>query len=146
MLMAQIHLAMLKAHNAFVDTAREADVPGQAVFTTAARETRWHYQWALLDEFLPALVGRGLVDEVVTDGPQWFRPDDDVFIPLEFADAAFRYGHCQIRQQHQLNQNTDPSGSFLTSLAFVRCRMSDGWIGVCSSMDPARRRPNVPED
>jgi Animal haem peroxidase len=118
MLMAQIHLAMLKAHNAFVDAAREADVPEQAVFTTAAREMRWHYQWALLDEFLPALVGRMLVDEVVTDGPEWFRPGDGVFIPLEFADAAFRYGHCQIRQEYQLNQNTEPVPIFPDLLGF----------------------------
>ena len=118
MLMAQIHLAMLKAHNAFVDDARDRGVPEQAVFATAAREMRWHYQWVLLDEFLPALVGRALVDEIVRDGPRWFRPGDDVFIPLEFADAAYRYGHCQIRQKYQLNQETEPVPIFPDLLGF----------------------------
>jgi len=33
---------------------------------------------------------------------------DCVFIPLEFADAAYRYGHSQIRQQYRLNRHTDP--------------------------------------
>jgi len=117
-LMAQMHLAMLKAHNAFVHDARERGVPERDLFATAARELRWHYQWIVLDEFLPSLVGRPLVDEVLTDGPRWFRPAGDVFIPLEFADAAYRYGHCQIRQQYQLNRETAPVPIFPDLLGF----------------------------
>jgi hypothetical protein len=88
------------------------------VFAVAARELRWHYQWIVLDEFLPSLVGRPLVEEVLTNGPQWFRPDGDVFIPLEFADAAYRYGHCQIRQQYQLNREAAPVPIFPDLLGF----------------------------
>ena len=118
MLMAQLHLTMLKAHNAFADEARRRGVSEPAVFDTAAREMRWHYQRAVLDEFLPSLVGRPLVDEIVGDGPRWFRPEGDVFIPLEFADAAYRYGHCQIRQRYQLNRETDPVPLFPDLLGF----------------------------
>jgi heme peroxidase len=117
-LMTQMHLAMLKAHNAFVEDARGRGVAERDVFATAARELRWHYQWIVLDEFLPSLAGRSLVDEVVTAGPRWFRPDGYVFIPLEFADAAYRYGHCQIRQQYQLNHETDPVPIFPDLLGF----------------------------
>jgi hypothetical protein len=117
-LMAQMHLAMLKAHNAFVEDTRNHGVSERDVFATAARELRWQYQWIVLDEFLPSLVGRPLVDEVLTDGPRWFRPDRDVFIPLEFADAAYRYGHCQIRQQYRLNRETDPVPIFPDLLGF----------------------------
>ena len=117
-LMAQMHLAMLKAHNASVEDARRRGVPERDVFAVAARELRWHYQWIVLDEFLPSLVGRPLVEEVLTNGPQWFRPDGDVFIPLEFADAAYRYGHCQIRQQYQLNREADPVPIFPDLLGF----------------------------
>src|SRR5262245_7173903 len=42
MLMAQLHLAMLEAHNMLVDDARERRVPQANVFDTAAREMRWH--------------------------------------------------------------------------------------------------------
>jgi len=77
------------------------------IFKAAARETRWHYQWAVLNEFLPSLVGRPLVDDVLANGPRWFTPDE-VFIPLEFADAAYRYDHCQIRRAYQLNTATKP--------------------------------------
>jgi hypothetical protein len=119
LLMAQMHLAMQYAHNAFVDEARANGVPEHGVFDAAVRELRWHYQSAVLHEFLPSLVGEALVDEITSDGPRWFRPDD-VFIPLEFADAAYRYGHCQIRQLYQLNRETQPVPLFPDLLGFRR--------------------------
>jgi hypothetical protein len=118
MLMAQMHLAMLKAHNSFVDETRTRGRADQEVFEMAAREMRWHYQSVVLQEFLPSLVGQALVDEVKTGGPRWFPPDGDVFIPLEFADAAYRYGHCQIRQKYQINRASDPVPLFPDLLGF----------------------------
>ena len=80
MLMSQLHLAMLKAHNAFVDEARLAGAANDRVFEEAARQLRWHYQWIVLNEFLPALVGQTLADQVLREGPQWFRPGPAGFI------------------------------------------------------------------
>lgn len=117
-LMSQMHLAMLKVHNGFVDDARSAGVPDHRVFESAERDMRWHYQWAVLEEFLPSLVGSTLVSEILGDGPTWFRPLNDVFIPLEFADAAYRYGHCQIRHAYRLNHESDPVPVFPDLLGF----------------------------
>jgi hypothetical protein len=118
MLMSQLHLAMLKAHNTFVDEARLTRVADGRVFDEAARQLRWNYQWIVLNEFLPALVGPTLADEVLRDGPQWFRPGHGGFIPLEFADAAYRYGHSQIRHRYRLNLQTDPMPLFPDLLGF----------------------------
>ena len=118
MLMSQLHLAMLKAHNAFVDEARRTGVANDRVFDDAARQLRWHYQWIILNEFLPTLVGETLVNQVLREGPQWFRPARGGFIPLEFADAAYRYGHSQIRHRYQLNLQTDPIRLFPDLLGF----------------------------
>lgn len=118
MLMSQLHLAMLEAHNAFVDEARRTGVANDRVFEEAARQLRWHYQWLVLYEFLPALVGQTVVDEVLREGLRWFRPAHGVFIPLEFADAAYRYGHSQIRNRYQLNLQTDPVPFFPDLLGF----------------------------
>jgi hypothetical protein len=116
MLLSQLHLAMLKAHNAFVDEARLARATN--VFDEAARQLHWHYQWLVLNEFLPALVGPTLADQVLREGPQWFHPGRGGFIPLEFAHAAYRYGHSQIRHRYQLNLHTDPVLLFPHLLGF----------------------------
>jgi Animal haem peroxidase len=118
MLMSQLHLAMLKAHNMFVDEARLVGVASDHLFDEATRQLRWHYQWIVHNEFLPALVGQTLADRVLREGPQWFRPVSSGFIPLEFADAAYRYGHAQIRHHYQLNPHTDPVPLFPDLLGF----------------------------
>ncbi len=116
MLVSQMHLAMLKAHNAFVDEARLAGATN--VFDEAARQLRWHYQWLVLNEFLPALVGQTLADQALREGPRWFRPEPGRSIPLEFAHAAYRYGHSQICHRYQLNAHTDPVPLFPDLLGF----------------------------
>ena len=118
MLMSQLHLGMLKAHNTFVDEARRTGIANDLVFDEAARQLRWHYQWIILNDFLPTLVGQALVNQVLQEGPRWFRPTHGGFIPLEFADAAYRYGHSQIRHRYQLNLETNPVPLFPDLLGF----------------------------
>ena len=116
--MSQMHLAFAQAHNALVDRARGGGVPEADVFATAARELRWHYQSTILREFLPSLVGAELVDELLRDGPRFYRPQGEAFIPLEFADAAYRYGHSQIRHMYVLNGLSRPLPIFPDLIGF----------------------------
>src|SRR4030095_8972642 len=51
--MSQMHLAVARAHNAFVDRARAAGVDEAQVFEHAARELRWPYHSVILREFMP---------------------------------------------------------------------------------------------
>src|SRR5712675_479241 len=53
-LMSQMHLAFVHAHNALVDRTRDGGVSEPEVFATAARDLRWHYQTTILSEFLPS--------------------------------------------------------------------------------------------
>jgi hypothetical protein len=114
LLISQMHLAMLKAHNRFVDEARLGGIANDGVFDEAARQLRWHYQWFVLNEFLPAVVGHALADRVLAGGPHWFGPG----IPLEFAGAAYRYGHSQIRHHYRLNPQADALPLFPNLLGF----------------------------
>jgi Animal haem peroxidase len=102
-LMSQMHLAFVHAHNAFVDRVRASGEAEAVVFDTAARELRWHYQTIVLREFLPSLIGTELTRLIVRGDRRYYRPQGQAFIPLEFADAAYRYGHSQIRHAYQLN-------------------------------------------
>jgi Animal haem peroxidase len=98
----QLHLGVVGAHNRLVDRLREDGVPDADCFAAARRATMWHYQWVIVEDYLPALVGRALVDELKDPARRCYRPAGDPIIPFEFADAGFRYGHGQIRDRYQL--------------------------------------------
>ena len=116
--MTQMQLAFVRAHNAFVDRARASGTPDANVFETAARELRWNYQTVVLREFLPSLVGAAMVKSVLTGGRRFYRPDGEAYIPLEFADAAYRYGHSQIRHLYTLNAAEPPHRMFPDLVGF----------------------------
>jgi len=99
---SQLHLALLKVHNRLVDQLRADGEAEAEVFDAARRATTWHYQWIIVNEFLPLVAGAGLVDALLLEGLRWYRPEGQAWIPLEFADAAYRYGHSQIRRGYRL--------------------------------------------
>ena len=100
--MNQMQVAFIRAHNRLVDRLREDGAPAGDLFDEARRALGWHYQWLIVNDFLPGLIGGELVDELVARGPRYYRPNGVPFIPVEFADAAYRYGHSQIRQLYRL--------------------------------------------
>ena len=100
--MSQMQLAFIRAHNRLVDRLRADGVAEGQLFAEGCRSLSWHYQWLIVNDFLPGAIGRELVDELLDDGPRYYRPQPEPFIPVEFADAAFRYGHSQIRQLYRL--------------------------------------------
>ena len=103
LLISQLHLAFLKFHNAVVDHLRQEGVPASDVFNEARRLVRWHYQWIVEHEFLPLSVGQEPVDDILNNGVQFYTVDTYPFIPVEFADAAYRFGHSQVRSMYTLN-------------------------------------------
>src|SRR5204862_6500552 len=105
-------------HNALVDRSWAEGASEPEVFATAARQLRWHYQTAILSEFLPSLVGADLGETLIHDGRRFYRPDGQAFIPLEFADAAYRYGHSQIRHTYTLQSGSDAIPIFPDLLGF----------------------------
>ena len=72
----------------------------------------------MLREFLPSLIGAELTDLIMRGDRRYYRPRDQAFIPLEFADAAYRYGHAQIRHTYQLNSASGPVPIFPDLLGF----------------------------
>ncbi len=96
-----LHVALLHAHNRIVDRLRADGVPEIDVFSRARILLTWQYQWTVVNDFLPRLVGRPLVEQALAEGGRWFTPaPGQAYIPLEFADAAYRYG--QIRHTYRL--------------------------------------------
>jgi hypothetical protein len=99
---SQLHLGLLHAHNHIVDRLREDGVDDDECFDAARRATLWHYQWVIVEDFLLTLIGQELLDELKDPDRRHYRSDGQPIIPFEFADAAFRYGHGQIRHRYVL--------------------------------------------
>jgi hypothetical protein len=117
LIIIQLHKAVARFHNRIVDYARAQGVRREWVFETARRLTRWHYQWAVIHDFMPRFVGDDLVGangsvyrEVAGKPPainlSYYRPTNRngrPFMPVEFAVAAYRFGHSIIRPFYVLN-------------------------------------------
>jgi Animal haem peroxidase len=111
LIILQMHVAMQMFHNKLVDQMRALRVPRAAVFESARRLARWHYQWMVIHDFLPAIVGKAMADsvykEVLTGVPiiniKYYKPTNPLgrpFIPVEFAVAAYRFGHSITRPRY----------------------------------------------
>jgi hypothetical protein len=116
----QLHVVFLRAHNLVVDRLREDGVAEAEIFEEARRAMMWHYQWILVHDYLPGLIGDELVTELTDDGPRYFARGGEPYIPFEFADAAFRYGHSQIRHSYRINATSGELTMFPDLLGFGR--------------------------
>src|SRR5205823_2163574 len=89
-------------------------------FTEIQREVRFHYQWLVLEDFLPTVVSHHVLNEVLPHRAagtntrlhrphlEFYDPRDEPFMPLEFSVAAYRFGHSMVRPGYRLNDAIDP--------------------------------------
>lgn len=108
LIVAQLHVAVLRFHNAMV-----ARLGSGATFEAARDLTVLHYQWLVGEEYLPAVCDPAVVADVkarraplyrqfLAAEPGSRRPGT---IPVEFAVAGFRFGHSMVRDAYDFNDN-----------------------------------------
>lgn len=103
LILAQLHVAFLKAHNALVDEGLG--------FQQARRVLRQHYQHIVIHDFLKRVVDPDIVDDILVHGNRWYNGlSEPSFMPLEFAVACYRFGHTLIRNNYDFNINFNRSG------------------------------------
>lgn len=77
--------------------------------TEVQKLVRYHYQYVVLNDFLPRIVHSGVLGELKTGGRydsrklEFFHWKHDPFMPVEFSVAAYRLGHSMIRPGYRLN-------------------------------------------
>ena len=122
-IVSQLHGAFLRFHNRIVDFLHASS----ADFHKVQRLVRWHYQWVVLHDFLPTIIGRPMLESILPnvarktsihqDKPdlRFFHPRHEPFMPVEFSVAAYRFGHSMVRPIYRLN-TTLPDRQVIFSL------------------------------
>jgi hypothetical protein len=110
-IVSQLHAMFLCFHNRIANHlhAERGDFP------MVQRLVRWHYQWVVLHDFLPTIIGWEMLDSILPhlrkktsilqDKPnlQFYTWRNEPFIPVEFSVAAYRFGHSMVRPIYRLN-------------------------------------------
>jgi len=118
LIIAGLHAACLLFHNHTVDELRSQNalLSREEVFLRARRLTTWHYQWIILHQFLPSIVGQPVVDAVLSNGRRFYNPRrDQAFIPVEF-QIAYRFGHSMVRPSYRANMKGDSGQPFFAMI------------------------------
>jgi Animal haem peroxidase len=105
-IVAQLHAIFLRFHNRVV---QQMGGRKHVSFQEARQQVRWHYQWVLVNDFLPRIMEEQTYQSVFPD-PYWpvpaiprLRENDLELMPVEFSVAAYRFGHSMIRPRYRLN-------------------------------------------
>ena len=133
-IVSQLQGAFLQFHNRLVDDPRFVDAP----FEEIQRIVRWHYQYVVVNDFLVRLCGAPLIDSILPNRltvataaekkPKFelYHWRNDPFMPIEFAAAAYRFGHSMVRPIYRLNQRLDGGDDPLHANVDERARGLDG--------------------
>jgi hypothetical protein len=112
LILAQLHVVFLQFHNRVVDYLKggasfDEAFPNETIFETARRLVVWHYQWIVRNEFLKWFILPEILADIERHGPRFFKPargEEIPALPVEFTQAAFRFGHSMVQPQYEINQ------------------------------------------
>jgi Animal haem peroxidase len=122
-IVGSLHSIFTRFHNVVVDQIR-ADSPNLSnseVFAKAKQQVTWHYQWAVLTDFLPTIVGDKTAKDVATHAKSGWNTNLRFYnpcsssIPVEFAVAAYRFGHSMVRDSYDINDGVHSLPVFTSS-------------------------------
>src|SRR5205814_9416496 len=65
LLVPGLALGVLQCHDRVVDTTSVASLPPDRRFDKGRRIGRWHYQWAVIHDFLARLVGPEVIEDIL---------------------------------------------------------------------------------
>jgi len=98
---------------------------------------RFHYQYVILNDFLPRIVNGSVLGALKTNGRfdsgklKFFHWKHAPFMPVEFSVAAYRLGHSMIRPGYRLNDAT------LLSIFPDPPDSPNGGLGGFKALDPS---------
>jgi hypothetical protein len=93
------------------EIASADNTPAGSTFADARRIVTWHYQWIILNEFLPQILGSSVVNEALRERRFYTPRAGEQSIPVEF-QLIYRFGHSLIRPSYRANLAGDGGKPF----------------------------------
>ena len=103
-------------HGVRMDVWHDHVLPHLKDFEEVRRFIRLHYQWVILNEFLPAFVDEKVIHAVKHHDP--FH-DKGPIMPAEFSVAAYRFGHATVQPEYVLKKGK-PAVDLFKMLGFSK--------------------------
>ena len=106
LIIAQMQMAFIMLHNRFLENQAAGN------FVRAQQLTQWHFQWVIVHDFLPHVVGQALVDSLVVNTgstvratTRFYKPGNPYrpMMPIEYSAGAYRWGHSGIRPEYEMH-------------------------------------------
>jgi len=106
-IIAQLQIAFISLHNTLIAEGSS--------FADAQRLTRWRFQWCIVNDYLPRIVGTETLGRLLKPTKQGlalagtlYKPKNPnrPMMPLEYAVAAFRFGHTMIRPEYEMHDGS----------------------------------------
>lgn len=113
-IISQMQLGFIRFYNALYKKYEDENpkYSPEEIYEEARKSVEWHYQWIVVNDFLPAMCGKYVVDDILANGRKYYKPKKHAFIPVEFSVAAFRFGHTMISQNLKLQLDGDEKNLF----------------------------------
>ena len=103
-IISQIQLAIIRFHNHVAQTLHDDHgLEGHELYEASRQQTTWHYQWAVVNDFLTAMCGVPVIEKILGCGREFYCGEVP-FIPIEFSVAAYRFGHSMIPMKIQVQK------------------------------------------
>ena len=109
-IISQLQGLFLRFHNRTVKDHPEINPATD--FDKIQQIVRFHYQFVVLNDFLPRIIHSSVLKALKGDDGyfdrgklKFFHWKDEPFMPVEFSVAAYRLGHSMIRPGYRLNDN-----------------------------------------
>ena len=102
-IVSQLQGLMLRFHNRIVAENKSL------TFAQAQKLVRFHYQYIVINDFLPRIVHSSVIAALKSGGQydrnriRFFHWRHAPFMPVEFSVAAYRLGHSMVRPGYRLN-------------------------------------------